>query len=649
MHQHQSVDIQTFLNEHPFSRFQWLIFAFCFVIVLMAGFDTAVIGFIAPSLIREWGVMRPELGPVLSAALFGLAAGAVVSGPLADWLGRKLVLVGSVLVFALACLASSYSTSLDQLTILRFFTGVGLGAAMPNAVTLMNEFCPERQRATLTNAMFCGFPLGVALGGFLAAWMIPHLGWRSVLVLGGAAPLVLVIVIALALPESVCYMVAKGQPAERIRATLCRISSAAQTAQSFVMAEKSSGTVASGIGLVLSSPYILGSVMLWLAYFMGLVIFYALINWMPLLFKEIGLDPKSATLISALFPLGGCGAILFGWLMDRFNANLIVAAGFALTALSIYAIGLTAGSNVSRLMLLVFVAGVLMNTAQSSMPALAAAFYPTQGRATGVAWMLGIGRFGGIAGSLLVAELSRHNLSFSQIFAVVAIPGIIAMAALVVKRLIPVQQLAHSPLDHRGFDCRPVEKRRPLLSFSRRPVTSGFSGAPIRRHRSCDVRSAAPHRPRARLSRRRASIGLLPFALGDQTLGLLALFSGLRRLRLPPIGIATRAQPPGITQPPPCTLSSPCGWAAAADRRAARCPRSRGAAGPPRSMAGAPRSESRSRAASPRHNARTPSGGREVCAASSSSSASLLPLVVRLRPSAAVHTPSRPSAGAPSF
>ena len=436
MHEHQSVDIQTFLNEHPFSWFQWLIFALCFVIVLLDGFDTAAIGFIAPSLIKEWGVTRPELGPVLSAALFGLAVGAIISGPLADRLGRKLVLVGSVLVFGVACLAASYSTSLDRLTVLRFLTGVGLGAAMPNAVTLMSEFCPERQRAVLTNAMFCGFPLGAAFGGFLAAWMIPRFGWRSVLVLGGATPLVLTIVIAFALPESVRYMVAKGQPAERIRAVLGRISSAAVTARSFVMTEKSSTAAVSGIGVVLSGPYIVGSVMLWLTFFMGLVIFYALINWMPLLFKEVGLDPQTATLISALFPLGGCGAILFGWLMDRFNANRIIAIGYALTAVFIYAIGLTAGSSVSRLMLLVFVAGVLMNTAQSSMPALAAAFYPTRGRATGVAWMLGIGRFGGIAGSFLVAELSRRNLSFGEIFAVVAIPGVIAVAALVVKQLV---------------------------------------------------------------------------------------------------------------------------------------------------------------------------------------------------------------------
>src|SRR3712207_5675550 len=205
----RTLDVQTFLNEHPFSGYQWLIFALCFFIVLLDGFDTAAIGYIAPSLITEWGVERPALAPVLSAALFGLAFGALSSGPLADRLGRKRVLVGSVLIIGAACLASAFSGSLNQLVIWRFITGLGLGAAMPNAVTLMSEYCPSGRRAMLTNAMFCGFPLGAAFGGFLAAWMIPQWGWRSVLVLGGVAPLVLGVLLLLLLPESLRYMVAE--------------------------------------------------------------------------------------------------------------------------------------------------------------------------------------------------------------------------------------------------------------------------------------------------------------------------------------------------------------------------------------------------------------------------------------------------------
>jgi AAHS family 4-hydroxybenzoate transporter-like MFS transporter len=429
-----SVDVQAFLNEHRFSPYQWLVFALCFVIVLLDGFDTAAIGYIAPSLIGEWGVSRPALAPVLSAALFGLAAGALLAGPLADRMGRKRVLVGSVFVFSLACFASAFSGDLTQLTVMRFITGVGLGAAMPNAVTLMSEFCPDRQRAMLTNAMFCGFPLGAAFGGFLAAWMIPQWGWRSVLFLGGVTPLILSVLLLLLLPESVRYMVAKSFPVERIRAVLARISASAANAGAFVTREsKVAHAASSGLGVVFSRAFAVGSVMLWLGYFMGLVIFYALINWMPILFKDAGLDPKTATLIAALFPLGGVGAIVFGWLMDRFNGNWIIAAGYALTAVAIYAIGQVAG-NVGLLVLVVFGAGALMNTAQSSMPALAAGFYPTQGRATGVAWMLGIGRFGGIAGSFLVAELARRQLDFASIFAIVAVPGVIAALALAVKQ-----------------------------------------------------------------------------------------------------------------------------------------------------------------------------------------------------------------------
>ncbi len=442
MSQSTTVDIQDFLDRHPFSGFQWLLFGLCFVIVMLDGFDTAAIGFIAPSLIGEWGVSKPALAPVLSAALFGLAAGALSTGPLADWFGRKRVLIGSVLVFGLACMASAFAANLQQLTILRFVTGLGLGAAMPNAVTLLSEFCPQRRRATMTNLMFCGFPLGAALGGFLAAWMIPLWGWRSVLQLGGVTPLVLTLVLLVILPESVRYMVHHGHQIERIRKVLRRISPAADRAGDFVITEPVQvDRKSSGISVILAPALRVGSVMLWLTYFMGLVIFYALINWMPILFRDAGLDPRTSTLIASVFPLGGIGAVAFGWLMDRFNANRIIAIGYALTAVSIFAIGQVVG-NVGLLVLTVFVGGGLLNTAQSSMPALAAAFYPTQGRATGVAWMLGIGRFGGIAGSFLVAELTARQLTFGQIFMVLAIPGAIATLALLVKQAVRPEDAA---------------------------------------------------------------------------------------------------------------------------------------------------------------------------------------------------------------
>jgi AAHS family 4-hydroxybenzoate transporter-like MFS transporter len=431
----RAVDVQRLIDDHPLSRWQWVVFALCFFIVLLDGFDTAAIGYIAPSLIKDWGVTKPMLAPVLSAALFGLAAGALLSGPIADRLGRRRVLTATVLLFGVATLASGFATNLVELTTLRFITGLGLGAAMPSAVTLMSEYSPTSRRATLTNLMFCGFPLGAAFGGFLAAWMIPQWGWQSVLVLGGIVPLVLTVALALLLPESVRFMVTRRQPIERIRAALARIAGPqVMQIERFTLSETRVVTnERGGLAQVLARPYRLGTLMLWLAYFMGLVIFYALINWMPLLFKEAGIEPRTATLISALFPLGGVGAVFFGWLMDRVEPNRIIALGFALTAVAVWTIGQLVG-HVGALVVGVFLAGALMNTAQSSLPALAASFYPTNARATGVSWMLGIGRFGGIAGSLLVAQLSAMQAGFGTVFAVLAIPGLIAAAALWIKR-----------------------------------------------------------------------------------------------------------------------------------------------------------------------------------------------------------------------
>jgi len=428
-----AVNVQDFLNEHRFSPYQWLIFGLCFLIVLLDGFDTAAIGFIAPSLVQDWGVTRPALAPVLSAALFGLAAGAMAAGPLSDRVGRKLVLALSVLLFGAACAWSAFAGGVTELAILRFVTGLGLGAAMPNAVTLMSEFCPDRKRALLTNAMFCGFPLGAALGGFLAAWMIPLWGWRSVLLLGGLAPLLAGLLIILLLPESVRFLVARGAGHERICAILRHVSPSADAAPAFVTREAAPADHAGGgMHVILSRPYVVGTLMLWLTYFMGLVIFYALVNWMPLLLRDAGLSAKDATLVSALFPLGGVGAVLAGWLMDRYNANAVIATCFALTAAAIFAIGQSA-HDLGLLMAVVLGAGLAMNTAQASLPALAAAFYPTRGRATGVAWMMGIGRLGGIAGSFLVAELARVRFGIGGIFGVVALAGIVATLALLVK------------------------------------------------------------------------------------------------------------------------------------------------------------------------------------------------------------------------
>ena len=427
-----TTDIQAFINRHPFSKYQWMILVLCFVTVALDGFDTAIIGFIASDLVQEWGVQKSDLGPVMSAALVGLAVGALTAGPMADRIGRKKVLVLSILVFGGFSLITAFATSLTQLTVLRFLTGLGLGAAMPNAATLMSEYAPERRRALMVNLMFVGFPIGSSMGGFISAWMIPHYGWQSVLVLGGVMPLALAVALIFLLPESARYLAVKNRSQQQISNILRRIAALPENTR-FVLQEAGQVKEQSALGVIFSPRYLVGTIMLCLTYFMGLLIFYLLTSWLPLLIRETGATLSQASVITALFPLGGgIGVLVLGALMDKINPNKVVAVGYLLTGIFVCLVGFST-SNLVLMGVMVFIAGTIMNGAQASMPALAAGFYPTQGRATGVAWMLGLGRFGGILGAFSGAFLMQAELSFKTIFALLAIPAVLSAIALMVK------------------------------------------------------------------------------------------------------------------------------------------------------------------------------------------------------------------------
>ena len=430
-----TIEVQSFIDNERFSPYQWVILILCFLVVAADGFDTAAIGFIAPSLIGDWGITRAALGPVMSAALVGLGIGALVAGPAADRIGRKAVLALSVFFFGVWSLASAQAGSVETLTAWRFLTGLGLGAAMPNAVTLMSEYAPARKRAVAVNAMFCGFSVGLSIGGLCAAWLIPHYGWQSVLVAGGVGPILLTAMLLLLLPESAQFMVVRKRPVEKIVRVLRRISNDPRLAEgasvTFTTSDtRAGGTDTSSLGLIVSRPYRFGTLMLWLAYFMGLMIFYLLTNWLPTLFKDAGFSAERAALTTSLFPLGGIlGNLCLGWIMDRANPRRVNACAYVLAA----ALVLTIGRGVSDqvwLAVLIFLTGTAVTSAVTSMSALAASFYPTKSRATGVAWMLGIGRMGAVAGAMTGGLLMSVGLQFGAVFTLLAAPAFIAAFAL---------------------------------------------------------------------------------------------------------------------------------------------------------------------------------------------------------------------------
>jgi len=433
----RTVDVQWLINARPLSPYQWGVVAMCFLIVLLDGLDTAAMGFIAPALVRDWGVPSASLGPVMSAALAGMIFGALGSGPLADRFGRKTVLCVSVAVFGGFSLWSAFATGIDQLVVLRFLTGLGLGAGMPNATTLLSEYTPEKVKSLLVTTMFCGFNLGMAGGGFLSAAIIPHWGWHSLLLIGGMVPMLLLPVLLLWLPESARFMVVRGQPVERIRKVLQPVAreSLAGVEQFTIPGQQAGGKGPGGpvLARMFAGGLGPGTLLLWGTNFMGLIIIYLLTSWLPTLMRESGASMTQSAVVGALFQFGGVlSAVGVGWAMDRGDPHKVIGICYLLAGVLAVAVGRSMGSGLALVVLVLF-AGMCINGAQSAMPSLAARYYPTHVRATGVSWMLGIGRFGAVLGAWLGAALLGLGWNFEQVLTVLIVPAVLAMTGVFIK------------------------------------------------------------------------------------------------------------------------------------------------------------------------------------------------------------------------
>lgn len=427
------IDVQQFINRHRFSRTQIVTLLLCFLIVAVDGFDTASIGFIAPAIGRQWALDPAHMAPVFGAGMFGLMIGALCFGPVADRIGRKTTLMVCVGFFGLASLASAWSPDLQTLLVLRFLTGLGLGGAMPNAITLSSEYAPDRHRSVLVTTMFCGFTLGSALGGILAAYIVAHWGWHGVLLVGGIVPLAMVPLLGWLLPESVRYMVARGHGAAKIGRILHRIAPAADlSGATYTVADKA--PPGSPVRQLFDPRLRRGTVILWAMFFMCMLIIYLLSSWLPTLIKNTGRSLQDASLVTAMFQVGGTvGAIALGRFMDRFNPARVLSLAYIVGAVFIALIGHAAGST-PLLVLAVFVAGFCASGGQVGGNALAAGFYPTANRATGVAWALGMGRIGSILGSMAGGWMLTAGLSLATVFEIVAVPAVIASACVLFMR-----------------------------------------------------------------------------------------------------------------------------------------------------------------------------------------------------------------------
>ena len=430
-----SIDVAEFIDAQPLGGFQLRLLLTCAAVLFLDGFDTQAIGFVAPALAKEWGVTKAALGPVFSAGLFGLMIGALLFGPLADRLGRKNIIIASTVAFGLGALATAFVQDVGGLIAIRFLTGLGLGGAMPNAVALTSEFNPRRRRATMVMIMFCGFSIGAALGGLLAAALIPQFGWRSVFVVGGAAPLLLAPILALKLPESVRFLALTGGAEARVAQLLTFINPKIVFAPAtrFVVDEPE----LSGIPVqhLFKGGRTLPTLLLWVVFFMSLLDLYFLSNWLPTVLNDLGASVSQAAAIGSMLQVGGVvGTFALGSVIDRFSFRALALVYFV----AVFAVGAIGelGHSAVLVTMAIFAAGFCIVGGQIAANALAAGFYPTSVRATGVGWALGIGRVGAIVGPLIGGALLEMKWSAAEVFLTAASAAFCAaLAALSLSRL----------------------------------------------------------------------------------------------------------------------------------------------------------------------------------------------------------------------
>jgi AAHS family 4-hydroxybenzoate transporter-like MFS transporter len=426
------IDISRVIDDSRVGGFQLGVYALCGAALIMDGFDVQSWGYVAPSVFAEWQ-MPSAAGRVGSTALFGLLLGLICFSMLADRIGRRPVLIGTTLYFGVLTLATSQVQSLEQLLVVRFLAGFGLGATMPNAMALVSEYSPKRARVIAMLIVSSAFTVGAAVAGFVAAWLIPSLGWRAVFYVGGAVPLVIGVAMWLALPESMQFLTLRQRRLDDVGRWLKRISPEAPgpATADYVVAEEP------GRGVPIVQLFHAGrapaTLLLWITMFMNLLNIYFLATWLPTIAGEMGFGTSAAVLVGTTLQVGGIvGAFALGPVIKRLGFFVVLAVNFVAACASIAMIGQSQGA--ALLFAVVFVAGFGVLGGQAALNALSASYYPTDLRATGVGAASGVGRTGSVLGPLL-AEIMRSRWTTEQLFLAAAVPALIsALASLSLRR-----------------------------------------------------------------------------------------------------------------------------------------------------------------------------------------------------------------------
>ncbi len=382
----------------------WWIVILCSLVCMLDGYDVLVAPVSVPLLAEDWALEASAFTPALAATVLGMALGAVFLAPLGDRYGRKPILVVSFAAVGLCSLCSPFSTSVFELTLFRFLTGLGMGASITNALALASEVARPHLRTRITICVYSMSAVGSMIGGFFAPAIIEHYSWAGLYYAGGAIPLLLVPLLWQGLPGSI-------RP------------------QLLASAGSETSGVIRNLAALLAHNYRFVTLLFWTLYFVCLFSMYVVSSWLPTLMRMHGWPIAESVRAIMFFSLGGViGGFIIGWLVDRGRTAPALYGGFMVAGLAF--VGITmAPPEVALWMLLIALVGAGVIGVSYAIAALAAAIYPAELRAGGIGAASAMGRLGATLAPIYGGWMISMGASAVSIFGSLLVFVIIGLIA----------------------------------------------------------------------------------------------------------------------------------------------------------------------------------------------------------------------------
>lgn len=424
------MDIRKAIDTTPMSGFQWYIVGLATFLNALDGYDVLAMAFTANAVSGEFGLNGSQLGLLLSAGLVGMAMGSLILGPFADKLGRRRILIISLLINLVGLALSATAGSSTELAIWRVVTGIGIGGILATVTVITSEYSNNKNRGMAVSIYTAGYGLGATLGGLLAARLIPEFGWRSVFLAGAAATLASLILVVVSIPESVDYLrVKRPAGAEEKALKIARRIGKPDTIGLGTVNPADSAQVK--LSDLLSGPFKVTTLKLWAAFFFIMFGFYFANSWTPKLLVESGMTENQGIIGGLALTLGGTfGSLIYGVITTRFNSRHTLMVFTVLSALTLVVFITT-----TSIPMLAFGSGVLVgmliNGCVAGLYTVTPAAYPSALRTTGVGWGIGIGRFGAIFAPITVGALLDVGWTPTSLYAAVAVVVVLAAVALI--------------------------------------------------------------------------------------------------------------------------------------------------------------------------------------------------------------------------